>query len=38
MRLIVALKPLASLDDLSGREVYVRKSSSYYEHLERLVK
>jgi membrane-bound lytic murein transglycosylase MltF len=29
-------KPLASLDDLSGREVYVRKSSSYYEHLEAL--
>ena len=27
---------IASLDDLSGREVYVRKSSSYWEHLEGL--
>ena len=27
---------IASVDDLSGREVLVRKSSSYYEHLERL--
>jgi membrane-bound lytic murein transglycosylase MltF len=26
----------ASLDDLSGKEVFVRKSSSYWEHLERL--
>ena len=28
--------PLASVDDLSGREVFVRKSSSYYESLRRL--
>jgi membrane-bound lytic murein transglycosylase MltF len=28
--------PLASLDDLSGKEVFVRKSSSYYEHLQTL--
>jgi len=27
---------LASLDDLAGKEVFVRKSSSYWEHLERL--
>jgi membrane-bound lytic murein transglycosylase MltF len=27
---------IASVDDLSGREVLVRKSSSYYEHLEGL--
>ena len=27
---------LASLDDLSGKEVFARKSSSYWEHLERL--
>src|SRR6516165_1309835 len=27
---------LASVDDLSGKEVFVRKSSSYWEHLERL--
>jgi len=27
---------LASLDDLSGKEVFVRKSSSYYEHLQNL--
>ena len=27
---------IASVDELSGREVLVRKSSSYYEHLERL--
>lgn len=31
-----ASKALASVDDLAGREVYVRKSSSYYEHLEGL--
>jgi membrane-bound lytic murein transglycosylase MltF len=28
--------PLDSLDDLSGQEVFVRKSSSYWEHLEAL--
>jgi membrane-bound lytic murein transglycosylase MltF len=28
--------PIGTLADLSGREVYVRKSSSYYESLERL--
>ena len=27
---------IAGVDDLSGKEVLVRKSSSYYEHLERL--
>jgi membrane-bound lytic murein transglycosylase MltF len=27
---------LASVDDLSGKEVFVRKTSSYWEHLERL--
>jgi membrane-bound lytic murein transglycosylase MltF len=27
---------LASLDDLAGKEVFVRKSSSYWEHLEQL--
>ena len=27
---------IATLDDLSGQEVYVRKSSSYWEHLEAL--
>jgi membrane-bound lytic murein transglycosylase MltF len=27
---------VASIDDLSGREVFVRKSSSYYEHLQEL--
>ena len=27
---------IATLDDLSGQEVYVRKSSSYWEHLENL--
>jgi membrane-bound lytic murein transglycosylase MltF len=31
-----ASKPLAGKDDLSGREVYVRKSSSFYESLELL--
>jgi len=30
--------PVASLDDLSGREVYVRKTSSYYESLLELNK
>jgi membrane-bound lytic murein transglycosylase MltF len=30
--------PLASVDDLSGREVYARKSSSYYTSLVRLNK
>ena len=29
--------PLDTLDDLSGREVVVRQSSSYHEHLQRLV-
>jgi len=28
--------PLATLDDLAGKEVFIRKSSSYWEHLERL--
>lgn len=28
--------PLASIDDLSGKEVFVRKSSSYWTHLEAL--
>jgi len=28
-----ATPPLASLEDLSGQEIFVRKSSSYYEHL-----
>ncbi|MDZ3836648.1 MAG: lytic transglycosylase F [Rhodospirillales bacterium] len=28
--------PVASVDDLSGREIHVRKSSSYYESLTRL--
>jgi len=27
---------LSTLDDLSGRELFVRRSSSYWEHLERL--
>jgi membrane-bound lytic murein transglycosylase MltF len=31
-----ASKPMASKEDLSGQEVYVRKSSSYYESLEAL--
>lgn len=31
-----ASPPLESLDDLAGREIYVRESSSYYEHLTRL--
>jgi len=31
-----AVPQLTSLDDLSGKEVFVRKSSSYWEHLERL--
>jgi membrane-bound lytic murein transglycosylase MltF len=29
-------EPIATAEDLSGREVYVRKSSSYYESLEKL--
>jgi membrane-bound lytic murein transglycosylase MltF len=29
-------EPIATAEDLSGREVYVRKSSSYYESLEEL--
>jgi len=29
-------EPISTLQDLSGKEVYVRKSSSYYESLERL--
>ncbi len=28
--------PVASVDDLSGREVFVRKSSSYYESIQQL--
>ena len=28
--------PLKSVDDLSGREIFVRRASSYYEHLEQL--
>ena len=28
--------PVATVDDLAGKEVYVRKSSSYYESLEKL--
>lgn len=28
--------PIASVEDLSGKEVFVRKSSHYYKHLERL--
>jgi membrane-bound lytic murein transglycosylase MltF len=28
--------PLASVEDLSGKEVFVRRSSSYWEHLEAL--
>jgi membrane-bound lytic murein transglycosylase MltF len=28
--------PVASLDDLAGKPVYVRRSSSYHEHLERV--
>ncbi len=31
-----ASPPLASVDDLSGKEVFVRKSSSYWTHLEHL--
>ena len=31
-----ASAPISTLDELSDREVYVRKSSSYYENLERL--
>jgi membrane-bound lytic murein transglycosylase MltF len=29
-------EPIATAEDLSGKEVYVRKSSSYYESLEKL--
>jgi membrane-bound lytic murein transglycosylase MltF len=29
-----ATPPIATLDDLSGREVFLRKSSPYYEHLQ----
>ncbi len=32
-----AVTGLESLDDLSGRDIHVRRSSSYYEHLLRLV-
>jgi membrane-bound lytic murein transglycosylase MltF len=28
--------PIATLDDLAGREIHVRHSSSYFEHLEKL--
>ena len=31
-----ASPPLATVEDLSGKEVYVRRSSSYYESLQRL--
>lgn len=31
-----AAPPLAHIEDLGGRPLYVRKSSSYYEHLEAL--
>jgi membrane-bound lytic murein transglycosylase MltF len=31
-----ASPPLASVDDLSGKEVFVRKSASYWSHLEAL--
>lgn len=31
-----AAPPVTSLDDLGGKEVFVRKSSSYYEHLATL--
>jgi len=29
-------EPVATVDDLAGKEIYVRKSSSYYESLEKL--
>ena len=29
-------EPLASIDDISGREIFVRRSSSYFEHLSSL--
>jgi membrane-bound lytic murein transglycosylase MltF len=28
--------PIATLDDLAGREIYVRRSSSYFEHVQSL--
>ena len=31
-----AAPPLDSLDDLAGQEIFVRHSSSYYEHLQKL--
>ncbi|MGO4841698.1 lytic transglycosylase F, partial [Rhizobiaceae sp. 2RAB30] len=31
-----AADPLSSLDDLGGKEIYLRKSSSYREHLDAL--
>ena len=31
-----ALSKLASIDDLAGREVYIRESSSFAEHIRRL--
>jgi len=31
-----AAPPLAQIEDLAGRDLYVRKSSSYYEHLQAL--
>jgi membrane-bound lytic murein transglycosylase MltF len=31
-----AAAPIAILDDLAGREIYVRRSSSYFEHLQTL--
>ena len=30
------VEPVATLDDLAGKDIYVRKSSSYYESLEQL--
>jgi membrane-bound lytic murein transglycosylase MltF len=31
-----AAEPLASIDDISGREIFIRRSSSYFEHLSSL--
>lgn len=33
-----ATSPISNIDDLSGREIFVRRSSSYYEHLVELSK
>ena len=32
----LATAPIKDIEDLSGREIFVRRSSSYYEHLKRL--